>query len=116
MDTLASGENRSHLISRFWHNGIATLNAKKQINGFFLPEFSRGLVVALTEQAGQALLQLKHSRKFTKSMIPEQNKKGIEILNNLGCVKNEICTRMIRGNENIWSPQFIYSYAGGYCG
>ena len=116
LDLDANGENRTHLIDKFIEDGIGYFSRENELLGFFLPNFGRGLVLSRDEQAGVELLKLKHSKKGKRTLLPIENLNGINLLENYGLKKGDKCSRMILGKENIWTPQYIYSYGSGYCG
>ena len=116
LDEDANGENRTHLIGKFFENGFGYFNSDNELLGFFLPQFGRGLVVSRSEQAGVELLKLKHSKKGRRTMLPVENLHGISFLENNGLKKGDKCSRMVLGKENNWNPNYIYSYGSGYCG
>lgn len=116
LDQEANGENRTHLIDKFYQNGLGYFNNGNELLGFFLPNFGRGLVLARDEIAGNELLKLKHSKNGTRTLLPIENQCGIKLLEKIGLGKGDKCSRMILGKENKWNPQYIYSYGSGYCG
>jgi len=116
LDQDANGENRMHLIDKYYENGLGYFNSDNELLGFYLPEFGRGLVLCRDEQAGVELLKLKHSKKGKRTLLPIENQNGINLLENCGLKKGDKCSRMILGKENKWNPKYIYSYGSGYCG
>ena len=116
LDSDANGENRAHLIDKFYRNGFGFFNNDNELLGFFLPEFGRGLVLSRDKKAGIELLKLKHSKKGKRTLLPIDNQDGINLLERNGLRKGEKCSKMILGKENKWNPKFIYSYGSGYCG
>jgi len=116
LDSDANGENRTHLIDKFYRNGFGYFNNDNELLGFFLPDFGRGLVLSRDNQAGIELLKLKHSKKGKRTLLPIDNQNGINLLERNGLRKGEKCSKMILGKENKWNPKYIYSYGSGYCG
>ena len=51
-----------------------------------------------------------------RTLLPIENKDGINFLENSGLKKGTSCVRMALGKENKWKPNYIYSYGSGYCG
>ena len=84
--------------------------------GFYLPEFGRGLVLSRDEQAGMELLEVKHSKKGKRTLLPVENQTGIRLLEKMKLKKGVNCSKMLLGKENNRKPNFIYSYGSGYCG
>jgi GNAT superfamily N-acetyltransferase len=116
LDQDANGENRRHLIDKYYENGLGYFNNDNKLLGFYLPRFGKGLVLSRDEQAGTELLKLKHSKKGKRTLLPIENENGINLLMNSGLKKGDKCSRMILGKENKWNPKYIYSYGSGYCG
>jgi hypothetical protein len=116
LDQEVNSENRSLLIGKYYSDGLVYFNSKNELLGFYLPNFSRGLIISKDEKAGIELLKLKHSKIGMRTMLPAENKEGIEFLERAGLKKGEKLVRMLFGKDNHWDPQFIYSYASGYCG
>jgi hypothetical protein len=116
LDRIANGENRTHLIDKFYIKGRGYFNSENELLGFFLPDFGHGLVISKDKQAGIDLLRLKHANKGKRTLLPMENQEGIDYLINQGFKKGDPCVRMILGKENKWHPKYIYSYGSGYCG
>lgn len=116
LDQDVNGEDRTHLIDKFYENGFGYFNSDNELLGFFLPGFGRGLVLSRDERAGIELLKLKHSKKGKRTLLPIENQNGINLLENKGLKKGAKSSRMILGKENKWNPKHIYSYGSGYCG
>lgn len=116
LDRAATDEDRLHLLNKYYDTALGYFGDTNDLLGFYLPDFARGLVVATTENAGIALLQLKHSRAGQRTMIPVKNKAGLAYLETVSQKTNVTALRMTLGKANKWKPTTIYSYAGGYCG
>lgn len=116
LDEDANGENRTHLIDKYYSTGLGYFNNENVLLGFYLPDFGRGLVISKDKKAGIELLKLKHSKLGMRTLLPIENKDGIELLESTGLKKGDKWARMILGKENKWIPKYIYSYGSGYCG
>ena len=116
LDNLANGENRTHLIDKYYKSGYGYFNSDNDLLGFYLPDFGRGLVLSKDTNAGIELLKLKHSTKEKRTLLPLDNNVGTEFFEASGLKKGYKCSRMILGKENTWNPKYIYSYGSGYCG
>lgn len=116
LDMDANGENRAHLIVKWYKTGFGYFNNEKELLGFYLPDFGRGLVVSKDKKVGVELLKLKHSKKGRRTLLPIDNQVGIDFFENNGFKKGDKCSKMILGKENKWNPKYIYSYGSGYCG
>jgi len=116
LDRKANGENRTHMIDKYYGTGLGYFNNDNELLGFYLPLFGRGLVLSQDTKAGIELLKLKHSKKGKRTLLPIENQVGINLLMNSGLKTGDKCSRMILGKENKWNPEYIYSYGSGYCG
>ena len=116
LDTEANGENRAHLIVKYYKTGLGYFNSNNEMQGFYLPDFGRGLIISKEKEAGIELLKIKHSRKGRRTLLPIDNREGIDFFENNGLKKGDKCSKMILGKENKWNPEHIYSYGSGYCG
>ena len=116
LDEKANGENRAHLINKYFETGLGYFDDNEEMLGFYLPDFAQGLVISGNKKVGNELLKLKHSEKGKRTLLPVENSDGIKFLENMGVKKGHNCARMILGKENNWNPKYIFSYGGGYCG
>lgn len=116
LDKNANDEDRIHLLNKFSQNGLGYFSNDNELLGFYLPEFGQGLIISINQEAGKELLKLKHSKKGRKTMLPMHNQDGINFLMKTGLKAGNRCSRMVLGKQNNWTPEYIYSYAGGYCG
>ena len=116
LDKMVSGENRKNMIQTggeeafaYWDDG--------EMTGYYLPGLGEGLINALTEEAGIALLELKHSR-LTRQLasMPTDNLAAIEYLENKDFDIFKKAIRMRLGKALNWQGDKIYSRAGGFFG
>jgi GNAT superfamily N-acetyltransferase len=115
LDRIVSGENRERLLvdylmnsKVYYKNGI--------VEGYYLPDLKEGLIVADSEDAGLALMEVKYSNA-DKAALPSDNEIGKKFLEENGFVKRDKKgTRMIYGKEIKWEPKKIYSRIGGNLG
>lgn len=116
LDKDTNGENRTHLIDKYFGTGTGYFNNDNELLGFYLPHLGRGLVLSKDSKAGIELLKLKHTKQGTRTLLPIDNEDGVNFLESYGLKKGVKWSRMILGKENKWKPKYIYSYGGGYCG
>lgn len=96
-----------------WGN-LFTKNNK--LKGFYIPGLEEGPIIAITEEAGKALMSIKY-RSEGKAVLPSDNHKAINFLKANGFVETSSKgTRMIKGPSVDWAPQNIYSRIGGNYG
>jgi len=115
LDRRISGENREKMLTQFLSNACV-YDADSQIHGFFLPEFKEGMIIADNNQAGTALLNFKHSQQKRKTVLPVENKKGMEFMLSHGFKIIDRAPRMVLGEDIQWKPELVFSRAGGFYG
>lgn len=116
LDCLVNGECRRHLLEKYFRLGYGYFDTNNELKGCYLPSFGRGLVLSKEVNAGVELLKLKHAKKGSVTLLPLDNKKGIDFFETKGLKKGAKCVRMVLGKENEWNPEFIYSYGSGCFG
>ncbi|MCU0608044.1 MAG: GNAT family N-acetyltransferase [Candidatus Edwardsbacteria bacterium] len=117
LDAAATAEDRRPMLERLLDAGMVHhAGAPEHIDGFYLPAFGQGPVVADNDDAGCALLRLKHSGKDSTACIPAGNRRGIECLQDLGFVEDHRAPRMALGPDVAWDQTMIYARGAGYCG
>ena len=115
LDKMISGEDRLRFIESYIKNSMV-YKENGEIKGFYIPDLGEGLVSAKDSKAGMELLKLKH-RKVNKAVLPEENKAGINFLQENGFSEPEIKgKKMILGKNIQWKPECYYSRIGGNFG
>jgi GNAT superfamily N-acetyltransferase len=114
LDKLVSGENREKLLAGFLNNSILYVD-NGNVLGFYIPGLKEGLIYAITEEAGIALMNLKYA-KIDKAVLPAANATGIDFLLQNGFSEIRKGSRMIFGKDIDWKPQKIFSRIGGNFG
>ena len=114
LDKLATGEERKVFLGNFISGGW--LYEEQGIQGFYLPGFGAGFIVAKNSEAGLSLLRFKLSKPGQIVVIPEENFAASGFLELMGCIETSIAPRMFLGQESDWHPEMIFSRAAGYCG
>lgn len=117
LDSFISGENREKLLKKYLNSAFVFLH-NKRIDGFFIPGLGEGPVIALTVNAGRALMRFKNAASpVDKVTIPKENITGIGFLREWGFIETETTgTRMVLGNDIPWKPEMVYSRIGGNLG
>jgi GNAT superfamily N-acetyltransferase len=117
LDKKATGEERFHLIVRFFSTGwVYTYKESNEIRGIYLPDLGGGLVIAMDDEAGLELLKFRLSQGKTNAVIPIENEAALNLLKSEGHQPYQILPRMVLGDEVKWKPKFIFNRASGYCG
>jgi len=116
LDFNITGERREPLIKKFLQTGLLHVNDENEIDGFYLPDFGNGFIIAKNKTAGFELLRRKHIGLKSTVVVPAKNEPAIKYLleNNF----NEFlrAPRMILGEKILWKQECIFSRAAGYCG
>ncbi|MAX78682.1 MAG: GNAT family N-acetyltransferase [Crocinitomicaceae bacterium] len=116
LDADINGENRTHLIHKFYTSGVGYFDATNTLLGFYLPHFGRGLVLSKDPKAGLELLQYKHTQQGKRTLLPVDNHEGATLLQKMGLTQGPNSCKMLLGKPNNWKPECIFSYGSGYCG
>lgn len=115
LDSNVSGENRERLLADFLHN-CKVYYKNGIVEGFYLPDLKEGPIIANTEEAGLALMEIKY-HSGENATLPSENFAGKKFLENNGFVKRDKRgTRMVYGKEINWKPEKMYSRIGGNLG
>jgi len=114
LDRDITGEDRRGVLLNGAAGGVVYRDAG--VEGYYLPEFGRGTIIAETEKAGIELLRYRLSRDLAPVCLPETNKAGIEFLRALGLVHYSRIPRMVLHKKVIWTPEKIFSRGSGYMG
>ncbi len=117
LDEEISGEQRKNMLERFNSIGWIYENLETgEIEGYFLPELGERLIIANNNIAGLKLLELKHTLKNCKTVLPESNKEGQNFLKRKGFKEYKSAPRMVLGQKTNWNPEMIFSRIGGFYG
>jgi len=117
LDRMFSGEDRGRMLSKFFSDGwVHQDRSSRKVDGFFLPAFGAGLIIAANKDAGLALLRLKHSQEERTAVVPEANRDAVDFLLRNGFEEFMTAPRMFLGEEADWKPQCIYARGSGYSG
>ena len=116
-DEEISGEQRLHLIKRYFPTGwIYQEENSNNIQGVFLPDLGSGLIFAKNPEAGLELIKLKLSLGKLRTVIPSENITALNFLKSQGFEINDTAPRMVLGKDVRWQPKYIFNRATGYCG
>lgn len=115
IDRMISGEARERMLKMYDIRGWVFEDPKlKKIRGYYLPVLGEGMITALDDEAGLALLEFKHCMSKAKTTIPQANKSAADFLLSKGFVKTLSAPRMVLGNEVDWKPESVFSRIGGH--
>jgi GNAT superfamily N-acetyltransferase len=117
LDRDVTGEDRFPFISRYFSTGwIYATGSAAGIEGVYLPDLGRGLIIARTADAGVALMKLRLNLGKTTAVIPEANSPARDFLLSEGFQEYSRSPRMVLGKALHWQPKMMYNRATGYCG
>lgn len=114
LDQSVTGELRVELLKQHFAEAKLVVENNKLL-GYYLPTLGEGLIVAETPLAGQEFLTLKLNHQ-NKTVIPADNKAGVDFLKAHGMVEHSRVSRMYMGRKLLWQPEKIYSRIGGNMG
>lgn len=116
LDFEATAENRKKFLQPFMHNLWMYISDNGIVEGFYIHGFGDGTIIASNDKAGKALLEFKHSKSNSRTVVPSSNYAAIEHLNKLGINIKSQANRMLLGKDILWKPEYVYSRIAGYCG
>lgn len=114
LDYSVSGERRVQLLTSTLETGFKY--KEERIEGFYLPGFGNGLILANKEIAGLELLKYRFSRDPSSICVPEANKATIDLFLSLGLYQYFKAPRLFLNKNVNWDPQKVYSRGCGYLG
>lgn len=114
IDKKTSGEERMFHLEDHLQNGFVCLEGGI-VNGFYLPTFGDGLVLATNSSAGLALLKF-HLRSNEKLVFPKNNLAATNYLYEKGYKETVTGKRMRLGKERAVNFKNIYNRIGGNLG
>lgn len=114
IDTEIFGEDRHYTITP--HLPKAHVYVKDGVvEGFYAPTFGEGLVIAHTEEAGIALLNLRLQNK-KPCVFPAENTVAANYLQAHNYQEVKRMKKMLLGEKINWQPQKVYGRMGGNFG
>jgi len=114
IDKLISGENRLFHLEKYLQNGFVYQN-NTSIEGFYLPDFGEGLILATTKEAGIELMKMRFTN-HDYACFPKDNIDAVDFLYKYGYKEFKKAKRMRLGKQRDWNPSNIYNRIGGNIG
>jgi GNAT superfamily N-acetyltransferase len=114
IDKLVSGEDRMFHLERFLATGFVHIT-DSVLNGFYLPDFGDGSIIATTLSAGLDLMRLRLAAKDNAS-FPIDNVDALQFMHDNNFQEFRKAKRMRLGPERELNLQFIYNRIGGNVG
>ncbi len=116
LDASVTLEMRRSFLRGFLQGAFVHTGPRGDVDGYYLPGLSNGLVIASNDEAGLALMQHKLMLGATASVVPEQNTVALDFLRSHRFVETFRAPRMTLGPDGAWQPERIYCRGSGYCG
>ena len=85
------------------------------VNGFYLPDFGEGLIVAKEKEAGICLMKKRMKEKDTV-LFPKENLNAKAFMNTLNIQSTGTIRRMVYGEKRPLDLSGIYNRIGGNLG
>ena len=114
LDKEISSENRVKHLENFLKDSFLYCE-ENVIEGFYMPLFGEGLILANNSVIGSELLKV-HINKNDKVVLPENNSYAIQFLKNNGFYQNLTVTRMRLGLKRPVQFEKIFNRIGGNLG
>lgn len=114
LDRYASGESRSGLFSGYLSNAFI-FEKDGHLSGFYLPTYADGMIIADNEVAGIELMKLRLQNNHL-AILPSDNKKGIQFLENNDFREYKSLKRMRLGKYREWHPKLYFNRISGQVG
>jgi len=114
LDYRITGEKREKLLTPALKTGFK-FQAEK-LEGIYLPDFGKGLILSDTETAGIELLKYRLSQDNSPVCIPGTNTAATHLFRLLGLYEYKRSPRLFFNRDINWDPQKIYSRGSGYFG
>lgn len=114
LDRQVSGEQRERAMNEHLPQARMYVSSGT-LEGFYLPTWGDGLIVAHTPAAGKALM-LQRIRIHDNSVLPADNVDGINFLLENGFKELKRAKRMRLGKERPWQPHKLFNRIAGKLG
>jgi hypothetical protein len=114
LDKLASGEDRSTLVSEHFYASRIFMN-QGRVLGNYMVLLGEGLIVAQSAFAGEELLRW-HLPHVSEVTLPEANAAAIEFLQQRKYTEQRRVLRMYRGVPLNWHPEMVWARIGNNLG
>lgn len=114
LDCEVSSETRVFQFEKHLSNGFVYVKDNR-VEGFYLPTFGEGLIIAITSSAGQELMKFRLTTR-ENAVFPIANICATEFMHQNHFKEFKTAKRMRLGKKRIWQPTNIYNRIGGNLG
>ncbi len=115
IDRITTGEDRSAMLIHYLENAVVYRN-QDGVEGFYLPDYGIGTIIALNLGVGENLLKYRFSNEQEYAVVPDDNVHICELLESWGFEKSHPTPRMVMGEPSKWKPNNIFCRGSGYAG
>lgn len=115
LDRLVSGEDRRGVMAEFLTDASVYIDLNGDLQGVYLPTWSDGPIIAATDAAGFALMQIRSAARPV-AILPVGNAEGLKYLQENGYNMYKTSRRMILGPPRVWHPEHLYNRISGALG
>lgn len=114
VDQQVSGEDRSGVLSDFVEASLLYV-VDSQVQGFYIPGWGDGPIMAITKKAGTALIK-RRAEDEQSAVLPTDHTYAINCLQELHFQAYRTSRRMFLGERRTWQPTGIYNRISGQLG
>ena len=114
LDKQVSGEDRLLHLEHYLE-GAFVYQQNKIVEGFYLPAFGEGLIIANTTTAGEELMKLRFMAK-DNAAFPIDNISATAFMHQNNFKEFRRAKRMRLGAKRAWQPECLYNRIGGNLG
>jgi hypothetical protein len=104
-----------YLPTRLEFINTAFVYFNNKVEGFYMPDFGDGLIVAINPEAGIELMKMRNRTKNI-AVLPVDNNVALEFLFQNNFKHYRTAKRMTLGEELNWCPEMIFNRVSGQVG
>jgi N-acetylglutamate synthase-like GNAT family acetyltransferase len=114
IDEFVSGEKRSGVLGDYLTNSSLYVSTA-EVQGFYIPDWSEGPVIAKNQTAGTELLKLR-IQEFDSAVVPAENQATLNFLQENSYKIYKTSRRMFLGNKIAWQGNLVFNWINGQLG
>lgn len=115
LDRMVSGGDRRGVMAEFLADAFVYIGPNGDLQGVYLPTWSDGPIIAASDEAGFALMELRTLTRLV-AILPVGNTAGLKYLQENGYNMYKTSRRMILGPRRVWHPERLYNRISGALG
>lgn len=113
-DKFVSGEKRSGVLGDFLTNSSLYVS-NSEVQGFYIPDWGDGPVIAKNPIAGIELLKLR-MQQFDMAVVPAENRTAFDFLKANSYKVYKTSRRMFLGTKIDWKSNLVFNWISGQLG